>query len=72
MLDFIDLLWTRFPWRTIWSIPQRSEESVVEHAAILAAVAENDPERAAAEMAWHVSLSCAGAMQWRSRLTAGG
>jgi DNA-binding GntR family transcriptional regulator len=50
----ISRLWSQFAWSTIWSVPGRLEDSLVEHELITAAYLARDPELAATLMRKHV------------------
>ncbi len=53
--EFIQQLWTRFPWRTTWVLPERLEITRRDHDAIMVAVRARDAERAAELMREHIS-----------------
>lgn len=54
LLEFVRRLWERFPWRTMWVLPGRSERTVHEHDEIMAAVVARDAALAAERMRMHV------------------
>ena len=43
--DFIRRLWDGFPWRTMWALPGRADQSVREHEAMMATIRRRDPAR---------------------------
>lgn len=53
--EFIRRLWERFPWRTTWVLPQRSERTEREHAMIMEAVHAGDAQLAADRMRSHIA-----------------
>lgn len=52
--DFIRRLWEGFPWRTMWALPGRAEQSLREHEAMMAAIRAHDSEHAATCMRQHI------------------
>jgi DNA-binding GntR family transcriptional regulator len=52
--DFIRRLWGGFPWRTMWALPGRAEQSLREHEAMMEAIRSGDGEAAAACMRAHI------------------
>lgn len=54
LIDFIQRLWDAFPWRTIWAISGRSEQSLADHDAIMEAISRHDAQLAAERMREHV------------------
>lgn len=54
LIDFIQRLWDAFPWRTIWAISGRSEQSLADHDAIMEAITRGDATLAARRMRDHV------------------
>jgi DNA-binding GntR family transcriptional regulator len=55
--EFIRRLWDVYPWRTMWILPGRAEESASEHEAIMDAIAADDARLAAARMRAHIASS---------------
>jgi DNA-binding GntR family transcriptional regulator len=54
LIDFLQRLWDAFPWRTIWAISGRSEQSLADHDAIMEAISRHDAKLAAKRMRQHV------------------
>jgi DNA-binding GntR family transcriptional regulator len=54
LTEFIQRLWTVFPWDTIWVIPGRTERSMREHAEIMEVIAARDGVRASRLMRNHI------------------
>jgi DNA-binding GntR family transcriptional regulator len=52
--DFIRRLWEGFPWRTMWALPGRAEQSLQEHEAMMMAIRVRDGIQAAARMREHI------------------
>jgi len=52
--EFIRQLWERYPWRTMWALPQRSERTAEEHSAVMAAIAARNGPLAAEQMRAHI------------------
>lgn len=52
--DFIRRLWEGFPWRTMWALPGRAEQSFREHEAMMAAIRAGDGIEAAARLRDHI------------------
>ncbi len=52
--DFIRRLWGGFPWRTMWALPGRADQSLREHEAMMAAIRAGDSKQAAARMRDHI------------------
>lgn len=52
--DFIRRLWGGFPWRTMWALPGRAEQSLREHEAMMEAIRAGDGGEAAARMRAHI------------------
>jgi DNA-binding GntR family transcriptional regulator len=52
--EFITRLWDVFPWRTNWAVEQRSDDSVVEHEHVMAALNAGDAEAGAEAMRAHI------------------
>lgn len=50
-------LWLRFPWDVMLNVPERTQRSIAEHEAILAAVAEGEGEAAARATGAHLLAS---------------
>jgi DNA-binding GntR family transcriptional regulator len=53
--DFLRRLWEVFPWRTIWALPGRPEQSLAQHEALMVAIREGDAAGAARLMREHVA-----------------
>jgi DNA-binding GntR family transcriptional regulator len=53
--EFIRRLWDAYPWRTMWALPGRSEQSAVEHQAVMDAIASGDAKLAAERLAAHLT-----------------
>jgi DNA-binding GntR family transcriptional regulator len=51
---FIRRLWDVYPWRTMWALPGRAEESAREHERIMEAIAVKDAQLAAARLREHI------------------
>lgn len=54
LVAFIQRLWDAFPWRTIWAITGRAEQSLREHQEVMDAIDAGDAELAAERMRTHV------------------
>ncbi len=54
LTEFIRRLWARFPWRTMWVIPQRAERTLAEHEAMMAAIRAGDAKAAAQLLRTHI------------------
>lgn len=54
LLSFIRRLWEVLPWRTVWAIPGRAEQSAHEHEAVMRALRDGDAPRAAEAMRAHI------------------
>ena len=52
--DFIRRLWGAFPWRTMWALPGRAEQSLREHEAMMDAIRAGDALETAARMRDHI------------------
>jgi DNA-binding GntR family transcriptional regulator len=55
LTGFIRRLWEAFPWRTMWAVPGRSEESLRQHTAMMKAIRKRDAKRAADLLREHVT-----------------
>jgi len=53
--EFIRRLWDAYPWRTMWALPGRTEQSAIEHQAVMNAIAAGDGKLAAARLAAHIT-----------------
>ena len=53
--EFIRRLWDAYPWRTMWALPGRAEQSAIEHQAVMNAIAAGDAKLAAARLAAHIT-----------------
>jgi DNA-binding GntR family transcriptional regulator len=51
---FIRRLWDVYPWRTMWALPGRAEESAREHERIMGAIALGDRQLAADQLRDHI------------------
>jgi DNA-binding GntR family transcriptional regulator len=54
LAEFIRRLWARFPWRTMWVIPQRAERTLAEHEAIMEAIRAGNASDAAQLLRVHI------------------
>lgn len=54
LTEFIRRLWARFPWRTMWVIPQRAERTLAEHEAMMEAIRAGNAEEAARLLRIHI------------------
>lgn len=54
LAEFIRRLWDRYPWRTMWVLPGRSDKSLEEHTAVMEAVRARDPIAAGAALRAHI------------------
>ena len=54
---FIRRLWDVYPWRTMWALPGRAEESAREHQRIMGAIAVGDAQVAAHRLREHILSS---------------
>jgi DNA-binding GntR family transcriptional regulator len=52
--EFIRRLWARFPWRTMWVIPQRAERTLAEHEAMMQAIRAGNGAEAAQLLRVHI------------------
>ena len=52
--DFIRRLWEGFPWRTMWALAGRAEQSLREHELLMQAIRAGDAAEAAACMRAHI------------------
>jgi DNA-binding GntR family transcriptional regulator len=57
LTEFIRRLWDAYPWRTMWALPGRSEQSALEHQAVMDAIAAGDAKVAAGKLAIHITSS---------------
>lgn len=55
--EFIRRLWDAYPWRTMWALPGRSEQSADEHEAVMEAIRDGDAALAASRMRDHIASS---------------
>ena len=55
LCEFIRRLWDVYPWRTMWVLPGRVEQSAREHEEIMEAARAADPTRAADRMRTHIA-----------------
>jgi DNA-binding GntR family transcriptional regulator len=55
--EFIRRLWDVYPWRTMWILPGRAEESAREHDAIMEAISGGDGRLAADRLREHIASS---------------
>jgi DNA-binding GntR family transcriptional regulator len=54
LTEFIRRLWARFPWRTMWVIPQRAERTLAEHETMMEAIRAGNAEEAARLLRVHI------------------
>ncbi|MFQ3565740.1 MAG: GntR family transcriptional regulator [Aggregatilineales bacterium] len=54
LLQTVKTLWIKTPWDTLFVVPNRAQQIVVEHAAVLAAIDQADPELAGKRMQEHL------------------
>jgi DNA-binding GntR family transcriptional regulator len=54
LLEFIRRLWDRYPWRTMWVLPGRTQKSIEEHSSVMEAIEARDPVEAGARMRAHI------------------
>lgn len=54
LTDFIRRLWERFPWRTMWVMPDRAHLSAAEHTRVMEAIRAGDAGLAAKRLRAHV------------------
>ena len=54
LTEFIRRLWARFPWRTMWVIPQRAERTLEEHEAMMVAIRAGDGAETARLLRAHI------------------
>ncbi len=52
--DFIRRLWEGFPWRTMWALPGRADQSLREHESMMVAIRAGDSVQAATRMREHI------------------
>jgi DNA-binding GntR family transcriptional regulator len=55
LIEFIRRLWDRFPWRTMWVVPQRSASTQAEHESVMEAIRAGDHELAAERLRMHIA-----------------
>jgi DNA-binding GntR family transcriptional regulator len=53
--EFIRRLWDAFPWRTMWALPGRTEQSVAEHEAVMEAIRAGDAALAVERLRSHIA-----------------
>ncbi len=58
LTDFIRRLWERFPWRTMWVLPDRARMSAAEHDAVMDGIRAGDSTLAARRMRVHIESGC--------------
>jgi DNA-binding GntR family transcriptional regulator len=58
LTDFIRRLWERFPWRTMWVLPDRAHMSAAEHDAVMEGIRAGDSTLAAEQMRAHIESGC--------------
>lgn len=56
--QMIEVLWTLYPWDTLYVIPGRAEASVEEHRRLVRALHKRDAAEAAAAMRDHIVAGC--------------
>jgi DNA-binding GntR family transcriptional regulator len=54
LLELIRRLWDAYPWRTMWVLPGRAEQSAHEHESVMEAIRRGDGTEAARRMGAHV------------------
>lgn len=54
LMSFIRRLWEVLPWRTVWAIPGRAEQSAHEHELVMAAVRAGDGAGASKALREHI------------------
>lgn len=57
--EFIQRLWSVFPWRTNWALDKRSVDSVLEHEVVMASLRAGDAAGAEAAMRSHIEAGSA-------------
>jgi len=55
LVEFIRRLWDVYPWRTMWVLPGRAEQSAQEHEAIMEALRTGDGAAAAERLQAHIT-----------------
>jgi DNA-binding GntR family transcriptional regulator len=58
LTDFIRRLWERFPWRTMWVLPDRARMSAGEHDAVMDGIRAGDSTHSAERMRAHIESAC--------------
>jgi DNA-binding GntR family transcriptional regulator len=56
LTEFVRRLWDVYPWRTMWVLPGRTEQSAKEHEEIMEAIRAGDAATAAQRMRSHIAL----------------
>ncbi len=69
---FLLRLWAIFPWDSIWMIPGRAGQSVIEHAEIMDAMRTRDPDLASKLMRGHVLRNQESSLDYLRSLKAAG
>lgn len=54
LVDMIQMVWSRFPWDAVLSLPEQRRPSVEDHRAIAQCAAAGDPRATAARLAEHL------------------
>lgn len=62
--QMIEILWTLYPWDTLYVIPGRAQLSYQEHQALLKALEARDTEAAGAAMREHINAGCRSVMDY--------
>ena len=69
--DFIRRLWEGFPWRTMWALPGRAEQSLLEHEAMMEAIRAGDGDEVSARMRSHIVSGAETLVDGAERLRSG-
>lgn len=64
LAQMIELLWTLFPWDTLYVIPGRAQASVREHEEILRALESQDAAAAGEAVRRHIRAGCQAVMEY--------
>ena len=72
LTEFIRRLWARFPWRTMWVIPQRAERTLEEHEAMMVAIRAGDGAETARLLRAHIVPADHGDKSTRKELAGAG
>lgn len=55
LTEFVRRLWDVYPWRTMWAIPGRAEQTAREHEAVMEAIRAEDAGLAAERLREHIA-----------------